>query len=262
LRREAPRRPGWWGVAALLVAVASVALVYQGLRSEMSAQNAATREELQGIRTELRQIRETLEANDASDGPEEAAPTPAQNTVRFNFGGFPALGNPRATLVMVEFTDFQCPYCARYHATTYGALKKAYVDTQRMRYVTVDFPLDFHALAFKAAEAAHCGDQQGQYWPLHDRLFQSGGRLEPENLLKLAQGLGLNMAAFKACLDGGATADRVRKGLAQGESLGVDGTPTFIIGRAEGSVVRGRMIVGAYPTKVFDDLIQSHLALK
>ncbi len=263
--RESTRWSPRWGIAAVLaaalVAAVGVGWVYQTLRAELAAQSAATRQELQGIRGELRQIRENLESDD-SDGPDKPDSPLAQNTVYFNFSGFPALGNPRATLVMVEFTDFQCPYCARYQTTTFAQLKKAYVDTQRLRYVIVDFPLDFHPLAFKAAEAAQCGDQQGKYWPMHDKLFQATPHLEPPRLLEMAKEAGLDVPRFKTCLDQSTTADRVRKGLSQGEALGVDGTPSFVIGRAEGSVVRGRMLVGAYPTQVFEEVIQSHLALK
>jgi protein-disulfide isomerase len=256
------RRAVWWGAAAMAASVAAVGLAYLSLHAEMNTQYAATREELQGIHTELRQIRQVLAAESESEDTDEDAPVPAPNTVRIDIGGYPSQGNPKASLVMVEFTDFQCPYCARYHAATYPQLKKAYIDTQRMRYVVVDYPLEFHELAFKAAEAAHCGAKQGRYWEVHDRLFKSTPNLQPANLPKLVEGLGLDIASFQSCLDKSATAEEVKRGIAQGEVMGVDGTPTFVIGRAEGSVVRGRMIVGAYPVKVFTDVIQSHLALK
>jgi len=258
-----PRRSPWWGIGAILVSVAAVALAYTALRGEMNAQYAATRDELEAIHSEVRQIRQQMEA-DASDpgDDDEADPKPVLNTVRFNVAGYPVQGNPKASLVMVEFTDFQCPYCARYHSASFPALKKAYIDSQRMRYVTVDFPLSFHELAFKAAEAAHCGERQGQYWAMHERLFRATPNLQADALVGMAQELGLNLASFKSCLESASTADLVKHGLAEANTLGVEGTPTFIIGRAEGSVVRGRMLVGAYPTQVFDDIIQSHLALK
>jgi protein-disulfide isomerase len=260
-----PRRSGasgaWWGIAAVLISVAAITLAYQALRSEMTTQYAATQKELDTLRAELRNLRDALDAEDP-DNVADDGPAVAPNTVHINVNGYPVLGNPKASLVMVEFTDFQCPYCAKFHATTYPALKKSYVDTQRMRYVSVDFPLEFHGLAFKAAEAAHCGDQQGQYFPVFDKLFQASPRIDPGSLVKIAEGLGLNAASFKECLSSGAMEPKVRRGLAQSAALGIDGTPTFVIGRAEGGVVRGRMIVGAYPIQVFDDLIRSHLALK
>jgi protein-disulfide isomerase len=252
----------WWGIAAVLASVAAIALAYQGLRSEMTAQYATLQEQLGAIRTELREIRDFLDADDQSGDAEEEGATPTFDTVHFNLSGYPVLGNPRASLVMVEFTDFQCPFCVRYHAITFPHLKQAYVDTQRLRYISVDFPLDFHELAFKAAEAAHCGGEQGHYWPVYDRLFQAAPRIDTTNVIRVAQSLGLNASRFRQCLESGAMETKVRRGIAQGLSLGIDSTPTFILGRAEGSVVRGRLIVGAYPTHVFDALIRAHLALK
>lgn len=265
--RRAGSRTTWWGIAGIVVLVAAVAMAYHGLRAEMNAQYVATQAQLQAIQTDLHDLRQELESednggdddnNDSDSGNQDAA---AAHTVHIDVAGYPSLGNPKASLVMVEFTDFQCPYCARYHATTFPVLRKDYVDTQRMRYVAVDFPLDFHSLAFKAAEASHCAGQQGEYWPIYERLFQATPHIEPANLVRIAGKLGLNTASFQTCLNQGTAVPAVRRGISEAEALGVDGTPTFIIGRAEGSVVRGRMIVGAYPTEVFDRLIRAHLAL-
>jgi protein-disulfide isomerase len=243
-------------VGACVVAAAILAATVHELRSLVTAQAAATHEDLQALRGDLRDIRRLLEAG-ANETDDNAPPAPA---VRVRIAGQPSLGNPQASLVMVEFTDFQCPYCARHHADAFARLKKAFVDTQQMRYVTVDFPLDFHRQAFKAAEAAHCAENR--YWDMHGALFANFRTLEPEHLIKLAGDLGLNPAAFRACLDSGRFAEKVRQGLAKGRSVGVDGTPSFVIGRAEGSIVRGRLIVGAQPAEVFQEIIQSHLALR
>lgn len=263
-----PRRGGsntpLWSIGAVLLALAAVGLAYQGLRSDMSTRFAALEKELDSVRAEVRDLREQLNAADdeEDDGEQNDTAVRNANTVRINVNGYPVLGNPKASLVMVEFTDFQCPYCARYHANTFPTLKRAYIDSQRMRYVSVDFPLDFHSLAFKAAEAAHCGDEQGQYWPVFSKLFQTSPRIDMPDLMRIAGDLQLNTANFKRCLEGGTMESKVRRGLGQAAALGIDGTPTFVIGRAEGAVVRGRLVVGAYPTEVFEQLIRSHLALQ
>jgi len=242
-------------IACVVAAGAFAATVYE-LRMQVARQGAATRGDLQALRGELQEIRRLLES---SAGEKEDEMGPARS-VRVRIAGQPSLGNPRASLVMVEFTDFQCPYCASHHTRTFEGLKKAFVDTNQMRYVSVDFPLDFHKEAFKAAEAAHCAEEK--YWPMYSLLFANFRNLEPGNLLKYAEKLALNPATFKACLDSGRYAEKVRQGLAKGRSIGVEGTPTFVIGRAEGSVVRGRVIVGAQPPEVFTEIIRSHLALR
>jgi protein-disulfide isomerase len=223
----------------------------------MAERDAAIKAEFDAIRAEMRKLRD--EAAGPAPDQRPGKGNAAANLMRLNVSGYPVQGHPKANLVMVEFTDFQCPYCARYHAETYPVLKKTYIETQRMRYVSVDFPLDFHGLAIMAAEAAHCGDQQGQYWPVFERLYKVAPRIDRPNLLKVAEGLGLNPASFKDCLDSDAMQPKVKRGLASGASLGVTGTPTFLIGLAEGNVVKGRMIVGAYPTAVFEEVIRAHL---
>jgi protein-disulfide isomerase len=131
-----------------------------------------------------------------------------------------------------------------------------------VRYVFHDFPLEaIHPQAFKAAEAAHCAGEQQKYWEMHGRLFANQQALAPERLSEHAQALGLEAAAFKDCLDSGRYAERVRKDIAEGQKLGITGTPTMLLGVSEGNQVKEvKMLRGAQPLSVFKAEIDKSLA--
>ncbi len=155
----------------------------------------------------------------------------------------PSLGNANAPVTVIEFSDFQCPFCTRWHTDSWAQLKSEYVDTGKVRFVYRDFPLSFHLQAQKAAEAAECADDQGKFWPYHDLLFENsngdGTGLQIADLKKYAADLGLNAATFNSCLDSGKYASEVSKDLSDGAAGGVGGTPTFF--------VNGNAVVGAVP---------------
>ena len=110
--------------------------------------------------------------------------------------GAPSRGKADARVTIVEFTDYQCPFCSRYVRETYPQLDKEYVQTGKVKYVLRDLPLEaIHPLAMKAAEAAHCAGEQGKYWEMHDRLFANQTELARTDLAKHAQALGLDAAA-------------------------------------------------------------------
>ena len=128
----------------------------------------------------------------------------------------PTLGKPDAPITIVEFSDYQCPFCRRFFENTLPALKADYIDIGTVRYVFRDFPLDrIHPQARKAAEAARCAGEQGQYWEMHDQLFQNRA-LRVLQLKGYARNLGLDLTAFEACLDGGTYAAEVDKDVAAG----------------------------------------------
>lgn len=165
------------------------------------------------------------------------------------------LGNKSSQVTMVEFTDFQCPYCQRFFQDTYGQLKAKYIDTGKIKFVSRHYPLPFHQNAQKAAEAAECSNRQGKYAEYHDLLFTKGesdgtGLNVPE-LKQYAQDLGLNTTIFNTCLDKGEAAEVVKKDLADGQGVGVGGTPTFFI--------NGKRVVGALPYTAFEQAIEQAL---
>ena len=174
----------------------------------------------------------------------------------------PSRGNPDAKLTLIEYSDYQCPFCKRHVDLTVPQLDKDYIATGKVRYVFRDFPLEsIHPHAFKAAEAAHCAGQQGKYWEMHDKLFASQQALSPEDLGKYAGELGLNASTFRTCLDSGATAQKVRDSIAEGERLDISATPALLLGVSDGNQVKDvRIMLGALPFGFFKEEIDKLLA--
>ncbi len=160
-----------------------------------------------------------------------------------------ALGDADALVTLVEFSDFQCPFCARVMPTL-KRVHETYGD--RVRIVWKDFPLTaIHPQAFKAAEAGQCAREQGKFWEYHDRLFGNQQALEPESLKKYAAEVGLDEEQFNACMDTAKYGDRVQEQMGIGARLGVSSTPTVF--------VNGRLVSGAQPYEVFAEIIDEEL---
>jgi protein-disulfide isomerase len=162
----------------------------------------------------------------------------------------PSIGNAKAPVTIVEYSDFQCPFCLR-AAPTLKRLRDTYGD--KVRVVWKDFPLtQIHPQAFKAAEAGHCAADQGKFWEFHDKMFGNQQALQPDFLKQYAKDSGLDTAKFETCLDSSKYAERVRDSVAAGSALGVSSTPTVF--------VNGRMLEGAQPYEVFAAVIDEELA--
>jgi protein-disulfide isomerase len=164
-------------------------------------------------------------------------------------GAAPSRGNPKAPVTIVEFSDFQCPYCVRARPAV-KRVRDEYGD--KVRIVFRHFPLDFHAQAQKAGEAAACAGEQGKFWEMHDLLWENTSKLQLADLKAHAATLGLDGAGFGACLDSGRHASVVEGDLAAGQGYGVSGTPAFF--------VNGRPLVGAQPFEAFAQVIDDELA--
>jgi protein-disulfide isomerase len=161
----------------------------------------------------------------------------------------PSKGPASAPVTIVEFSDFECPFCVRAEPTVKALLAK-YPD--KIKLVYRDFPLPMHSHAPKAAEAAHCAGDQGKYWEMHERLFASNGKLEVSDLKAAARGVqGLDGAKFDKCLDSSEKAALVEKNKKAGEEAGVSGTPAFFI--------NGRLISGAQPLEAFTAIVDQEL---
>jgi protein-disulfide isomerase len=165
--------------------------------------------------------------------------------------GSPAKGPANAPIELVEFSDFQCPYCFRATPTVNQVLS-TYGD--KIHFVYRHYPLPNHPNARPAAEAAACAGDQGKFWAYHDRLFQDPSKLGPSELKRHAADLGLDTAKFDNCLDSHKLKATVDADLQAGQESGVDGTPAFFI--------NGRMISGAQPFEVFKQIIDEELELK
>ncbi|PIN75325.1 disulfide bond formation protein DsbA [Candidatus Woesearchaeota archaeon CG10_big_fil_rev_8_21_14_0_10_37_12] len=161
-------------------------------------------------------------------------------------------GNEDAPVTMVEFSDFECPFCTRFFEQTLPQIESEYIETGKLKLVYRDYPLPFHPQAQKAAEAAECAGEQGKYWEMHDKLFETGVAGGVDSFKKFAKDLGLKTADFNSCLDSDQFADEVQKDMADGSAAGVQGTPGFII--------NGRLVSGAQPFAAFKQVIDAALA--
>jgi len=170
-------------------------------------------------------------------------------------------GKDDAPVTIIEFSDYQCPFCGRYIKETYPQLKVQYIDTGKVRYVFRDFPLSFHENAQKFAEAAECvrdiANSNGKkgdeiYFKYHDKLFANQDKLDETSLKKYAKEVGINEDEFSSCLSSGKMADEVNSDLADGSSYGVTGTPAFFI--------NGELLEGAQPFSAFKQAIDNALA--
>ena len=179
-------------------------------------------------------------------------------TATVNFSGRPTQGQANAPVTIVEFSDYQCPFCQRFSTSVYLALKRDYIETGRVRYVFRDFPLkSIHPQAAKAHEAAHCAGEHGQYWEMHDLLFTKQKDLAVPSLKQYAQTIGIQPDVFADCLDSGRYASDIDKDIAAGTKAGVRGTPSFIIGRSgSGGTITGKVVRGAQPLATFQQVIQ------
>ncbi len=165
----------------------------------------------------------------------------------------PFIGKADAPITVVEFTDYQCPFCSRHYTQTYGQIKKNYVDTGKVKYVTRDYPLGFHKHAQKTAEAAECANEQGKFPEMHEKLFSTQATWSPladviPTLKQYAKDLKLNASQFDTCLDSGEMADEVAADQADGAASGIDGTPGFWILGPDG---QNQKISGAFPYATF-----------
>jgi protein-disulfide isomerase len=172
----------------------------------------------------------------------------------------PFLGSKESQLILVEFSDFQCPFCEKFFRTTLPQIKREYIDSGELSYVFKDFPLAFHKEAKKAAEASHCGGEQGKYWEMHDLIFENQRQMNIADLVAHAEKLVLNVDDFKECIESDKYANGINEDIKAGQSSGVTGTPSFLLGKVNGKgEVEGRIIRGAQPYEVFKQTIETML---
>ena len=216
-------------------------MTYEDVRPQLA--QAAEREE------KGKRARAVFAALKKDSGFEVLLPAPVRPRRAMDASG-PSRGPAGARVTIVEFADFECPYCARAAETVHQVLA-AYPD--QVRLVFRHFPLSFHARAPKAAEAGACAEEQGKFWELHDALFESQA-LEVDELKEQAGRVGVDRAKFDACLDSGRMAARVKKDQSVGEQAGVSGTPAFFI--------NGIVLSGAQPEEAFRRIIDQELAAR
>ena len=194
----------------------------------------------------------------ANPTPTPSAPRPAgaalDNPADADDDAF--LGKKNAPVTLIEFTDYQCPFCSRHATQTSPQIIKEYVDTGKVKYVLRDFPLGFHSNAQKAAEATECADDQGKFWEMHDKLFENTQALDVASLKSYASALGLNSSKFDDCLDSGKYEQEVKDDMADGQASGITGTPGFVILDKKG---KGTKLSGAQPFAKFKEALDAAL---
>jgi protein-disulfide isomerase len=178
-----------------------------------------------------------------------ASPTPGPIDVSIDDD--PSWGPKDAPVVMVEFSDFECPFCSRFYTETYKQIKETYGD--QIHFVYRDTPLpELHPNAIAAAQAAECADEQGAFWDYHDLLFENQQALQQNDFIRYATQLELDVDQFTDCVKTAKYADEVNRDMNEAFNYGVRGTPTFFI--------NGRAVVGAQPYTEFAAIINEELA--
>ena len=177
--------------------------------------------------------------------------TPQPSKVEVSIEDDPVKGSKDAPVTIVEFSDFQCPFCEKFFTQTLPLIEKNYIETGKVKLVYRDFPLKFHQYAQKAAEAAECGEEQGKFWEFHNKIYENQDTMNDESFRQYAKDLGLDMTEFNKCLDSGQMADEVSIDSKDGRSYGVTGTPTFFI--------NGIKVTGVRPYSAFQQIIDQEL---
>ncbi len=244
-------------VLATIAAIAAALLLWpSSSRAGVEEEIAKLRRELAEIKKDIAEIKSILILQGRS-----RARRPAKVTAEVSVSGKPSLGRDDASVTMVEFSDYQCPFCKRHFLTVLPIIKKEYIDTGKVRYVFRDFPIaSLHPQAKKGHEAAYCAGEQNKYWEMHDTLFKNSKDFSAPALKRYAQEIGLDGDKFNNCLQSGKYAGRIEKEIAEGVKAGVRGTPSFFIGPSgSGERITGTMVRGAQPLNRFRQVIENVL---
>ena len=201
--------------------------------SDDAKDSGITRQQADEILNEIRAVRQLLENQNRTAAPAHLPAMPeVPQTGKLRLQGGYWLGSRDAPITIVEFTDYQCPYCRQFESTTFTELRKKYIDTGRVRFVVRDLPLvSAHPNAMQAAEAAHCAGDQGKFWAMHDALFSDASKLEKRGLIDRAESLRLDIGVFRSCLESEKHKVEIQDDQQVAASLQINGTPSFLVGK-------------------------------
>lgn len=173
-------------------------------------------------------------------------------------GAAAAKRSGRGPVAIVEFSDFQCPFCGQFARDTFPDIRKKLIDSGKVTYIAFALPLQMHPLAAKAGEAAECAAREGKYWEMHDVLFSEPLRLTPPDLVSAATTIGLDMARFEPCFANEAR-EAVAADMREATRLKVAATPSFFVGklRGDGKIEVFKRISGALPYQAFAEAVES-----
>ncbi len=260
-------KPIWYVILAIPgVAAAALIVVFILLRPDIlqpADSMAKLGKEVEGLKLgqaailqEVASISRTIQGGSRQQGP--------KRNVVLKAAGAEVMGDAKARVAIIEFSDYQCPFCRRYFRNTMPKLLEDYIATGKVKYVLRDFPLtSIHPEAFKAAVAARCAGDQGKYKEMHDRFFAKQVTLRQADWAAHAKAVGLNAGDFEACMESKRHEAAVKKDMEEAIAAGVRGTPTFFIGPldAEGSPMRaGNVVTGAQPYRVLTRALDSLVA--
>jgi len=233
-------------LAAGLVSVSSLAV-------PLAAEDLpASSKQVDEVLTELRELRKFVEGNKPVP---PVPPKAARGTL--NVGDAPLMGDREAPLTIVEFTDYQCPFCERFYKETFPDIKKKFIDSGKARFYVMNFPLsDIHQNAMSAAEAARCARDQGKFWQFHEHLQTSREHLDLESLVQFASDQSLDVPVFRQCVTSEKYRDEIDQTRRMAQTKAVQGTPTFFVGKSTPGGVDGEIIVGAVPFEDFEQALQ------
>ena len=245
---------GQEGTGANSTASSPAAVEVERLRADIESLKTGQ----EAIQKDLAEIKAMLRDAPAARQPERPPAVPANATI--DLGSRPTKGSSSAKLAVIEFSDYQCPYCARFVRDTYPRLEQEFIAKGKIRYAMLDFPLRNHPFAFKAAEAVTCAAADGKFWEMHHLLFEQQHALQPDALPAYAEQIGLDRAAFETCLQEGRQED-VNADMTLARQAGVSATPSFLVGWIEddGKVTVKQMIRGAQPYENFERVLTQML---
>lgn len=260
LTRTEVRKPARTGGTIILAAICSIAMLVPPLASSqgVATPGGISSDQADAILIELKAIRSLLEKIE-KQGTTKAQQAKKPTTATVAITGQPSMGRPEAPVTVVEFTDYQCPFCLRFIKTTFPTLKEKYIDTGKVRWVAHNLPLGFHPHARKAAQAALCAGDQGKFWEMRTKLFENPQKLDVKYLPGYARDLSLDEATFDACLNGDSHLADIDREAKAANAVNLSGTPSFIIGKTASDEISGRVIVGAQPLNAFESAIKEAL---
>jgi protein-disulfide isomerase len=234
---------------ALTVALPGQSTDVDALKKELEALKART----VALERELGDLRSRL-----------GIPNPPSPDNPISLTGAKIRGSASAKVMLLEFSDYQCPFCGRHFRETMPQIEKTYIETGKIKYAFKDFPIEsLHRQAVKAHEAANCAADQDKYWPMHARLFMNPNPLGPEELKAHAAAVGVNLGTYQQCVDSGRHVQTVQQSINDAVSFGVTGTPAFFVGvvAPDGKSLKpSRFISGAHPFTRFKQEIDALLS--
>jgi len=242
-----------------IIAVVAVAAFFGGISVGTfdDSDSGITGEQLKEILSEIK----TAPTPQLAQQPSQPS---APQIFTVSFDGEPVKGNPDAPVIVVEFSDFQCPFCSRFFEQTLPLIEENYINTGKIKFVYKDLPLDsLHPNARSAHIAAECADEEGKFWEYHDVLFQKQAEWQrltsselQSTLSQFAVDLGLQAASFESCMESQDIADEVNQDTLEAARYGATGTPTFFIGTEKDGFIK---LVGAQPFASFQRVIDEQL---